>query len=258
MFGISLKEELLEVFDGYVSLSFDVDLGSNKPLLTTVFGIGNEMTFPAVYESVVDSVSQWPEVQDRLEKIEHREYVIYEFTPQMRWMPMNLCWAHADDQLIFASDADLVADQIDRLLDDTGGFEGTKQAKQLVAFGKESGYGNPVAVTTLDPAKLMEIYFHFMGMWGGQDDELELLPGFTMADIPDFEVLSGGVDSSVNGIYKTPTGLEAYGRHTLPGSSPPVTLIGAGGIGFTQFNVVAERQGVGRARFNGANFTAAD
>lgn len=240
LFGISLQEEMLNVFDGFASISIDIDLAANRPLLIGSLGIGDEMSFPAVYETVIDTVSQWPEVEDRMEEIEHRDYTIYEVTPQgMMFMPINLCWAHADDQLIFASTIELVADQIDRMIDgDT--FAETERADQLKNFGLQKEYGNPVAITTLDPVKLIELYFQVVTMWGVVDDNAELLPGFTMGDIPDVKILTDGVDSSVNGVYRTPNGFEMYGRNTLPGSSPPVSMLTIGGMTFTRTNVARD------------------
>ena len=234
LFGLSLQEELLNVFDGFASVSFDFNLAGTRPFITVALGISDEMSFPAVYETVVETISQWPEVADRLETSEHREFKIYEFTPPpMMFFPVKYCWAHANDQLIFGSEVDLVADQIDRMLDgDT--FADTQRAKQLIEFGKEYDFGNPVAVTTLDPAKVMELVLQVVDMFGNMDDDEELFPGFTFGDIPDIEVLSGGVDSSVTGIYRTPQGFQGFGRHTLPGSSPPVTMLMVGGLSFGQ------------------------
>lgn len=228
LFGMSLKDELLHFFDGGVGVSIDVDIAGNRPQVMAVFGIKDEMSFPAIYQTVVDAICKWPEVEDRLEKIEHREYEIYEFSPQQRFVPIGVSWAHINDQLVIASSAELVAQQVDRTLDG-GGFAKTKRAQQLIAFGKESGLGNPVMVTSMDPVKLMEIYLQFVSMWGRIDDA-ELLPGFTLGDLPELEVLSAGVDSSVNGIYRSKTGVETYGRTTLPGSSPPVSAVAVAGV----------------------------
>lgn len=236
LFGMSLKEELLHFFDGGISASIDVDIAGNRPQMMAVLGIKDEMSFPGVYQTVVDAISNWPEVEQRLEKIEHREYEIYEFSPQQRFVPIGVSWAHINDQLVIASSAELVAQQIDRTIDG-GGFAETKRAQQLIAFGKESGLGNPVLVTSMDPVKLMEIYFHFVSMWGPIDDN-ELLPGFTLGDLPKLEVLSAGVDSSVNGIYRTKTGLESFGRNTLPGSSPTLSAVAVGGATMFTFTPV--------------------
>ncbi len=238
MFGLSLQEEMLNVFDGYAGVSFDVNLAGNRPEVIISLGISDEMSFPAVYETVVKTVSEWPEVEDRLETSEHRDFEIYEFKPKpvgFVFFPVELCWAHANDQLIFATDTDLVAAQIDRMIDgDT--YADTERAKQLIAFGKENDFGNPVAITTLDPVKLMEIFFHFTMMFGVMDDDKELLPGFTFGDIPKLDVLAEGLDSGATGVYRTPAGVEAFSRHTLPGSSPPLTMLVVGGATFTTSN----------------------
>ena len=234
MFGLSLRDEMLNVFDGFASVSIDIDLARTRPEVIVALGISDEMSFPAVYETVVETVSQWPEVEDRLETSEHRDFQIYEFSPQrVMFFPVELCWAHANDQLIFATDIDLVTQQIDRMIDGNT-FAETQRAKQLMEFGKQTSYGNPVAVTTLDPVKLLELYFQFAAMWGGIDDDDELLPGFTFGDVPDLEVLADGVDSGVNGVFRTPRGFEVFGRQTLPGSSPPVTMLLIGGMTFTK------------------------
>ncbi len=236
MFGLSLQEEMLNVFDGFAGASFDVDLEGSRPQVIVSLGISDEMSFPAVYETVIETISEWPEVEDLLETSTHRDFEIYEVKPKpmgFMFFPVELCWAHANDQLIFATDTDLVAAQIDRMIDgDT--FADTGRAKQLIEFGKENGFGNPVAVSTLDPVKLMEIFFHFTVMFGFMDDEEELLPGFTFGDIPKLEVLSEGLDSGATGVYRTPAGIEAFSRHTLPGSSPPVTMLMMGGASFTR------------------------
>ena len=239
MFGLSLREEMLNVFDGFASVSVNVDLAANRPEVIVALGISDEMSFPAVYETVVDTVSQWPEVADRLETSEHRDFQIYEFSPARMFLPVELCWAHANDQLIFATHVDLVTQQIDRMIDGNT-FAETNRAKQLVEFGKQNSYGNPVAVTTLDPVELLELIFQFAAMWGGIDDDEELLPGFTFGDIPDLEVLGDGVDSGTNGVYRTPRGFEVFGRQTLPGSSPPVTLMLVGGLTYTKSSGVLE------------------
>lgn len=242
MFGLSLQEEMLHLFDGFASVSIDVDLDRNKPLVICALGIADEMSFPAVYETVIETVSQWPEVEERLETSEHRDFKIYRFQPKPRGFVLfssDLCWAHADDQLIFATEPDLIAAQIDRMIDgDT--FADTARVKQLEKFGQDNDLGSPVAVSTLDPVKLMEVVFHIMKLFGMADDDAELLPGFTYGDIPKLEVLSGGLDASVTGVYRTPEGFEAFSRHTLPGASPPVTMLVAGAAAFTKSSRVLD------------------
>lgn len=238
MFGLSLQEEMLNVFDGFAGASFDVDLVGNRPEVIISLGISDEMSFPAVYETVIETISQWPDVEDRLKTSTHRNFEIFEVTPKpmgFMFFPVELCWAHANDQLIFATDTDLIAAQIDRMIDgDT--FADSERAKQLIEFGKENNFGNPVAVSTLDPVKLMEVFFHFTEMFRFMDDDDELFSGFTFGDIPKLEVLSEGLDSAATGVYRTPEGIEAFSRHTPPGSSPPVTMLVVGGASFTSSN----------------------
>ena len=227
--GVGLKEELLDVLDGYVGFHYTLDIDQLFTQGVMTIGIAEEMAFSALHGTVLESIRKWDRKgESKLQVVEHGVHEIYSF-PIARnfWGPRTLVWANVKEELIFGQDVDSVKLQIDRI---SGGrtFADTDSFKGLARFGQKNQFGNPVAVSTIDLATIARELIKFMDRFG--DDDHKIMGDLTLGDIPDVEVLTGGVEPNVMGMYRAEGGFQIYTRQTVPGASPIASVAAAGVI----------------------------
>ncbi len=227
--GVGLEDELLNVLDGFVGVHYTLDADRPLSQFVTTIGISDEMSFSAVHSTVLESLRKWefPD-EGKLQMEKHGIFEIYSLPLRRNFFgPRTLAWSHVREELIFGSEIETVK----RHIDDTKAgrtFSKTRAYADLIQFGKQNQLDNPIAVGTVDLATVARELMKLLGRFMQEDSKL--FGNLKFGDIPNVEVLTDGVEPSVLAVYRSENGFQLYGRQTLPGSSPVVSLLAGGAL----------------------------
>jgi len=222
--GVGLRDELLNVLDGFVGLHYTLDAARPFEQLVVTFGISDELSFPTLHDTVLDSIRKWEGRDDqKLQEHKHGLFEIYSFPIRANLFGKRmLAWSNVREELVLATDVESIKRHIDNTQEDRT-FATTDACKDLLEFGEQNQLGNPIAVGTIDVATLAR---ELMNIFGGfTRDDSEIFGNLKFGDIPDIKVLTNGVEPNVFAVYRAKNGFQLYGRQTLPNSSPVVSVL---------------------------------
>ena len=147
---------------------------------------------------------------------DYKGYTIYSFS-QPVYLGPSFSWCHADDQFYVGVSANVISGHLRRRGRKRGRLIDQARFNETFDMGQAKGWGNPIAFSHIDISTTMQMLVPlgrtFLG--GQKIDGFD----FTVDDVPSVEILANGVQANMIAVFRTPDGIQAIERSTVPGLS---------------------------------------
>ena len=222
--GLDFESEIVDSFDGFGSAYSEMTL--SNPTGSGVIAMG--VKDPKMFADRLGRFRQKVGMKaldlgvGSVEDKQYKDYTISTFTSS-GFGEAKLSWCLAGDKFYIGQGAGprVISAQLRRIGRTKGRLVDNQRIKDIFAYGKSRKWGEPVMLSHVDVASIINIVMPLAQTFvGGQR-----LPGFDFGfdDLPSAGVLSNGVESNVIAVFRTDKGFHMVERSTLPGGSTVAT-----------------------------------
>ncbi len=218
--GLKFSEEILDSFDGTI---FAYQKLNNTSIVS--LGVKDKDVFADRLAKAMKAIQIEAEAVEGGEfiKKQSKSFTIYSFKRPIYLGP-SFSWCHADDQFYVGASANTISSHLRRRGRTRGRLIDDERFKEAMNFGESKGWGRPMVFSHVDIVTTMQLLIPLGRTFFG-NQKLEDFD-FSFDDVPSVEVLSNGVQSNVLTVFRTPKGIQAIERSTIPG----LTSVGTTGV----------------------------
>jgi hypothetical protein len=222
--GLDFENDVVPMFEDYAYMYSRITLGSP----TGNFVASLKVRDPASFEKHLADINEL--VEERAfdsgatftEKKSNGQ-MVYSFK-QGNFGGMTLGWCYVDGQLLVSNDSKAISTHLRKRKRNTSSLADDEWFKNVFNANDELGLENPILVSYVDLAPVIQIAFPLLRAFlETQDMGTDF--DFTIDDVPDAETLTNGLKPNLAALYRNDTGFHFVERSTIP-----VTGISSTGI----------------------------
>ncbi len=225
MYGLRLKEDVLDHLDGSILIHGNLDSGNPTGDWMIQIGISDEMSFfdnlQTFNEKLAGLIEEDENTKFATNEVDGTEVHSIQVASDFGFIPEPI-WFLRDGRLCIGLDQETVEKWITT---PTEPLSADESFQQLLAQARQAGLEQPLSVSRVDFASAIRLLMSFSSMLGMADAP------FKASDLPPTEVLINGLEPSVSLTFRTADGFEILARQTIPSAAPGATLASAAVFG---------------------------
>ena len=222
--GLDFENDVLTMFDDYGFLYSRITLGSPTGNFVASLKVRDPVSFEKHLANINDLVDgRAVDSGATFSEKKSNGQTVYSFK-QGNFGGMTLGWCYVDGQLLVSNDSKAISTHLRKRKRNTSSLADDEWFKHVFNANDELGLKNPVFVSYVDLAPVIQIAFPLLRAFlESQDFEADF--DFTIDDVPDAETLTNGLKPNLAALYRNDTGFHFVERSTIP-----VTGISTSGI----------------------------